>query len=283
LTYSKVTAPLSGRVGLRSVDVGNIIRASDANGLVTIAQLQPIAVFFTIPADDLPPVLRKLRAGAKLPVYAYDKDDVTKIATGTLLTVDNQIDPQTGTSRLKAEFANTDLALFPNQFVNCRMLLETRRGLTLIPAQAVQRGPQGTFVFLAENGTARMRPIEVEVTEAGDTAIAGVRAGELVITEGQDKLIDGMKIDMRQGGPRGSRGKGGWGKGGQGGQGGGGQAAPATGGPGTAVVPGPGATRNPNENAGPAPSKGWGQGRDWKGPGEGSRPPRGQGEGRPNR
>jgi membrane fusion protein, multidrug efflux system len=209
LTYSKITSPITGRIGLRQMDVGNIVHASDQNGLATIAQMQPIAVLFTIPADNLPPVLQKLRAGAKLPVYAYDRDDVNKIATGTLLTVDNTIDTTTGTSRLKAEFANSDFSLFPNQFVNCRLLLDVKHGLTIIPSSAIQRGPQGSFVFVADNGVAHMRPVNASMTEGGEAAVDSVRPSELVITDGQDKLQENAKVDVRApaGGRRGRSGQ----------------------------------------------------------------------------
>jgi multidrug efflux system membrane fusion protein len=290
LTYSKITAPLTGRIGLRQVDVGNIVHASDQNGLATIAQMQPIAVLFTIPADSLPPVLQKLRAGAKLPVYAYDRSDTTQIASGTLLTVDNTIDPTTGTSKLKAQFANADFALFPNQFVNCRLLLDVEHGLTIIPAAAIQRGPQGTFVFVAQNGVAHIRPVNTSISEAGETAVDGLKAGDMVITDGQDKLQDNAKVDVRPagGGPRGRQGQA---QGGNAqGQGGNkqvfvpGQAAPAgapTGGspapgqsmgPGQAIKPQPPAAANPQQQYGTAPSRGPGQGASWKGPGEGGRP-----------
>jgi RND family efflux transporter, MFP subunit len=157
LTYAKITAPLSGRIGLRLIDVGNMIHANDPNGLVMISQLQPISVLFTIPADSLPPVLSKLRAGVHLRVDAYDRDDKNKIATGSLLTVDNQIDPTTGTSRLKAVFPNTDSVLFPNQFVNCRLLLDNKHGAVAVPAAAVLRGPQGTYVYLVKGNVATIR------------------------------------------------------------------------------------------------------------------------------
>jgi multidrug efflux system membrane fusion protein len=290
LTYCKITSPLTGRIGLRQVDVGNIVHASDANGLATIAQMQPIAVLFTIPADSLPPVLKKLRAGAKLPVYAFDRNDTTQIASGTLLTVDNTIDPTTGTSKLKAQFPNSDFALFPNQFVNCRLLLDVEHGLTIIPAAAVQRGPQGTFVFVAQNGVAHITPVNPSISEAGDTAVEGLKAGDMVITDGQDKLQDNAKVDVRAGGtPRGRQAQ----RQAQGGntQGQGenkqvfvpGQTAPAaapTGGspgPGQSMVPGqpvkpqPPAAANPQQQYGTAPSRGPGQGAPWKGPGEGGR------------
>src|SRR5258707_5350951 len=145
LVYSSITAPVGGRLGLRLVDAGNIIRASDANGLVVITQLQPIAAVFTIPQDSLPEVMKRLRAGVPLPVEAYDREQKTRLASGKLLTVDNQIDPATGTIKLKAQFPNEDASLFPNQFVNVRMLLDTRRGATLVPNAAVVRGGEGTF------------------------------------------------------------------------------------------------------------------------------------------
>ncbi len=205
LTYAQITAPISGRIGLRQVDVGNMVHASDQNGLATISQMEPISVLFTIPADDLPQVLRKLRVGAKLRVDAYDRDDVNKIASGTLLTVDNAIDPQTGTSRLKAQFDNSNGMLFPNQFVNCRLLLDMKHGVTIIPSAAIQRGPQGTFVFTATNGTAQIRPVTVASTEEGDSAVDGLAPGEMVVTDGQEKLQAGMKVDVRTGAGRGGR------------------------------------------------------------------------------
>jgi multidrug efflux system membrane fusion protein len=201
LTYSKVTSPLSGRIGLRQVDVGNVVHAADANGMVVIAQMQPITVLFTIPADNLPAVLKKLRGGVKLRVDAYDRDDKNKIATGTLLTVDNQIDQSTGTSRLKAVFDNSDGALFPNQFVNCRLLLDIKHNAVLVSAPAIQRGPQGTFVYLvAPNKTAVVRQVKLGTTEGDDVSIdQGLKGGEIVIIEGQDKLQDGSKVDTRSG------------------------------------------------------------------------------------
>jgi multidrug efflux system membrane fusion protein len=207
--FTKVTAPISGRIGLRQVDVGNIVHASDQTPIAVITQIQPIAVLFTIPADSLQPVLKKLRAGARLSVEAWDRADQNKIATGTLETVDNQIDPQTGTSRLKAVFDNSDGALFPQQFVNARMLLETRRGVTLIPAPAIQRGPQGAYVYVANsNGTANMRPVTLGVTEGNNVEVtSGLVSGELVVVDGQDKLQEGSKVEVRTEQPSGGRGR----------------------------------------------------------------------------
>jgi membrane fusion protein, multidrug efflux system len=200
LTYTKITAPISGRIGLRQVDSGNMVHAADANGIAVITQLQPIAVLFSIPEDQLPPILQKLRQGAKLPTDAYDRDNKQKLASGTLLTVDNQIDATTGTSRLKAVFPNNDYALFPNQFVNVRMSLETRRNATIIPAVAIQRGPTGTFVYLVQDdSTVAVRPVKVGLTQANDVAIDdGLQPGDRVVVDGAEKLTDGMKVTLRQ-------------------------------------------------------------------------------------
>ena len=150
LTYSRITAPLGGRLGLRLVDPGNIVHATDQNGLVVITQLEPIAVVFTIPEDSLPPVLVKLNAGVKLPVDAWDREQKQRLASGTLLTVDNQIDPTTGTVRLKAVFPNADGRLFPSQFVNARLQLDVKRGATVVPAAAIQQSAQGPFVYVVK-------------------------------------------------------------------------------------------------------------------------------------
>jgi membrane fusion protein, multidrug efflux system len=199
LSFTKIVAPISGRIGLRQVDVGNIVHPADQTAVAIITQMQPIAVLFTIPADELQPVLAKLRAGARLPVQAYDRADRNLIATGTLETVDNQIDVNTGTSRLKAVFSNDDNALFPQQFVNARLLLETRRNVTLIPAPAVQRGPQGPYVYtVTPSGTAVMRPITTGETEGTDIQVtSGLVPGEEVITDGQDKLQQNAKVEIR--------------------------------------------------------------------------------------
>ncbi len=198
LAYSTITAPIGGRLGLRLVDAGNIVRAGDANGLVVITQLQPIAAVFTIPQDSLPEVLKRLRSGAPLPVEAYDREQKTKLATGKLLTVDNQIDPTTGTIKLKAQFPNEDGTLFPNQFVNARLQLDTRRGATLVPAAAVQRGVPGTFVYvLKEDRTVALRPVKTGVSEGENVAIdSGLAPGEIVVVEGSDRLRDGAKAEV---------------------------------------------------------------------------------------
>jgi multidrug efflux system membrane fusion protein len=199
LSFTKIPAPIAGRIGLRQVDVGNIIHAADQTPVAVITQMQPIAVLFTIPADDLPPVIARLNTGAKLPVEVFDRADRNRIATGTLETVDNQIDPNTGTSRLKAIFPNTDNALFPQQFVNAHLLLETRHGVVLIPAPAVQRGPQGPYVYVVgPDQNAHMRTVTLGVTEGNDVEVTGgVKAGDLLVTDGQDKLQEGSKVEVR--------------------------------------------------------------------------------------
>ncbi len=199
LVYCRITAPISGRVGLRLVDRGNIVHASDPGGLLVITQVEPIAVIFTIPEDDLPAVLTKLRAGVTLAVEAYDRAGQRKLATGALLTTDNQIDPATGTTRLKAVFDNRDEALFPNQFVNVRLLLEVRKDAVIVPAAAIQRGPQGTFAYVVRaDRTVEVRSLTPGPTTEGETAVdAGLDAGETVVVDGVDKLRPGALVDVR--------------------------------------------------------------------------------------
>jgi multidrug efflux system membrane fusion protein len=199
LIYSRITAPINGRIGLRLVDPGNIVHAGDANGILVITQLQPIAVMFTIPEDSLPAVRNKLQGGATLPVQAFNRDRSQKLGEGRLLTFDNQIDPQTGTSRLKAVFENRDGSLFPNQFTNVRLLVEIQHNQILIPAVAIQRGQQGTFVYVVKpDSTVEVRPVHVGVTEANDSSILqGLRAGETVVTDGTDRLQPGAKVRIR--------------------------------------------------------------------------------------
>jgi multidrug efflux system membrane fusion protein len=199
LIYSRITAPISGRIGLRLVDPGNMVRANDTNGLLVITQLQPIAVVFTIPEDSLPSVLERLNAGEQLTVDAFDREQRNKLATGTLLTVDNQIDPNTGTVRLKATFPNDDGALFPNQFVNARLLLEVKRGTLLVPSAAIQRGPEGPFVFVVkEDKSVSVRAVTVGVVHSEETSIdKGLSANDLVVIDGTEKLREGTKVDVR--------------------------------------------------------------------------------------
>ncbi len=198
LTYSRITAPISGRLGLRQVDPGNIVHASDASGVVVIAQLQPVSVVFTLPEDNISAVMKKLHAGQKLTVDAYDRAGKTKLASGMLLTVDNQIDPATGTIKLKAQFANDDSSLFPNQFVNARMLLDVMREVILIPSAAVQRGTQGTFVYVVgDDQSVTVRTVKLGPTEGETAAIeSGLSAGEIVVVDGTDKLRDGAKVEI---------------------------------------------------------------------------------------
>lgn len=198
LTYSRITSPIAGRVGLRQVDPGNIIHASDANGLVVITQLQPITVVFALPEDSVPTIMRRLVAGETLPVVAYDREQKAQIAKGTLLTVDNQIDPTTGTVKLKALFPNEDNALFPNQFVNARMLVETRRDVVLAPSAAIQRGVQGTYVYVVKpDQSVTVRPVKIGPADGENTSIeTGLAPGEQVVVDGVDKLREGAKVQL---------------------------------------------------------------------------------------
>jgi multidrug efflux system membrane fusion protein len=200
LTYSRVTAPITGRIGLRLIDQGNMIRANDPNnGLAVITQLQPIAVLFTIPEDQLPQVLPKMSAGQQLMVEAYNRDLQQKLATGKLLTIDNQIDPNTGTVKCKAVFSNEDSALFPNQFVNARLLVDTKKNVTIVPAAAIQRSPQGTFVYaVQDDSTVDIRKVVVGPSEGDEVAIeSGLTPGEPVVIEGVDRVQRGTKVAAR--------------------------------------------------------------------------------------
>ena len=196
LVYARITAPISGRVGLRLVDQGNIVHASDTTGLLVITQLQPISVIFTLPQDQLQQVLVKLRGGGQLPVEAYDRDDITKIADGKLATIDNQIDPTTGTYKLKSIFSNEKNVLFPNQFVNVHMLVDTKRNLIIVPAAAIQRGPQGTYVYVVSGGDiVNIRTVTIAQTAGNNIGIgSGINPGDVVVIDGQDKLQDGSKV-----------------------------------------------------------------------------------------
>jgi multidrug efflux system membrane fusion protein len=195
LTYARITAPIAGRLGLRQVDAGNIVRGGDANGIVVITQLQPISVIFTIPQDQLPSVLKRMTGAEKIMTEAWDREGRVKLATGALITADNQIDTTTGTVKLKAEFGNDDGKLFPNQFVNVRMQIETRTAVT-IPAAAIQRGAQGIFVYVVkEDQSVTMRPVKPGPSEAEMTAIeTGLAAGERVVIDGVDRLREGAKV-----------------------------------------------------------------------------------------
>ena len=204
LDFTRVTAPLAGRLGLRQVDVGNMVHASDAAGIVVITQTQPINAVFSIPADNIAAVLRRLRAGDTLAVEALDRDGKTSLASGKLLTVDNQIDVTTGTVKLKAEFANSDQKLFPNQFINARLRVETRHDATLMPVAAIQRGTQGTFVYVVSSDqSVAIRPVTLGPVSGDVVAVEkGLNAGEQVVTDGADKLRDGAKVEVTTPGAR---------------------------------------------------------------------------------
>ena len=221
LAYSRVTAPIGGRLGLRQVDEGNVVRASDTNGLVVITQQQPITVVYTLPQDNLPAVLKRMQSGERIPVEALDRDQNQKnlLGNGVLLTVDNQIDTATGTVRLKAQFPNDDGRLFPNQFVNVRMLIDVRREATTVPSAALQRGARGQFVYVVkEDRTVSLREVKTGPTEGDMTVIeSGVEPGELVVVDGMDRLREGARVELpaadagaapRKGGGDGERRKG---------------------------------------------------------------------------
>jgi len=206
LVYCHITAPVTGRIGLRLVDPGNIVHATDTNAMFVITQLQPIATIFTLPEDNLPDVSRQMAKGT-LEVDAFSRDDQTKLAAGKLLTIDNQIDVTTGTARLKAVFDNKNNALWPNQFVNIRLQLEVRKDSTAIPAAAIQRGPQGTYVFVAKSdSTVDVRPVTIAFTQDNVAVVAsGISPSEVVVTDGQDKLQQGSKIETRAAAPSGNK------------------------------------------------------------------------------
>jgi multidrug efflux system membrane fusion protein len=196
LNYCRIVAPVTGRVGLRQVDQGNYVQVSDANGLVVITQVQPITVIFTLPEDNLPAVLKRLRGGAQLPVAAFDRSQRTKLATGTLSTIDNQIDTSTGTFKLRAQFDNPDEALFPNQFVNVQLLVDTQRDSVIVPTSAIQRGAPGTFVYTVQaDATVKVQTVKLGATADDRVVIAdGLAVGDKVVIDGADKLKDGGKV-----------------------------------------------------------------------------------------
>lgn len=196
LTYCRITAPISGRVGLRLVDAGNIVHASDTNGLLVITQLQPISVIFSLPQDQLPAVNTKLRSGTQLGVDAYDRDDLTKLTSGKLATIDNQIDTTTGTYKLKSVFSNENNILFPNQFVNVHLLVDTKRNLTIVPAAAIQRGPQGTYVYtVGSDGKTKIQTVVIAQTTDNQVGLSsGLNPGDVVVIDGADKLQDGSIV-----------------------------------------------------------------------------------------
>jgi multidrug efflux system membrane fusion protein len=199
LTYARITSPLTGRIGLRLVDPGNIVRTTDQNGLAVITQRQPISVVFTIPQDNLPHVQQQMNAGRRLTVDAYDRDFRTKLGSGTLSAVDSQIDPTTGTIKLKATFANDDDGLFPNQFVNARLLVQTIQRAIIVPSAAIQRGPQRTFVYVVTpNNTVDARDVAVSMSEGDESVVtSGLAGGDVVVTDGVDRLQPGARVQVR--------------------------------------------------------------------------------------
>jgi membrane fusion protein, multidrug efflux system len=199
LAYCRITAPITGRIGLRLVDQGNIVHAADTTGLAVITQLQPIAVDFSIPEDNLPQVVQDMRKGQELPVDAYDRELKNRLAAGMLETFDSQIDQSTGTIKLKAIFQNNDYSLFPNQFVNVKLLVDTKRDTVLVPAAAIQRNPQGAFVYVVKpDNTIEVRTVTVGATQGDVVALdSGVTPGELLVTDGLDKLAEGSKVSVQ--------------------------------------------------------------------------------------
>jgi multidrug efflux system membrane fusion protein len=269
LTYAKITAPISGTIGLRLVDPGNIVRAGDAGGLLVITQLQPISTLFTIPEDALPQVMARIRKGVRLPVDAFNRDNSKKIASGYLLTVDNQIDASTGTSRLKAVFENKDNALFPNQFINVRLLVDTQNDQIVVPTTAVQSGQRGPFVYVVgEDSKVQLRQVEPGAVDGDNTVIKkGVTLEDSLVVDGIDRLQNGSQVRVRKpgedqfGGAGGGRGRGGRGRGAGAG------AAAGGGAPAGDAAPGAGAEGGRGDGAGGGRAGGRGRGR--RGGGEG--------------
>jgi multidrug efflux system membrane fusion protein len=198
LDYATIKAPINGRVGLRLVDPGNIVTAASGTPLVVITQLQPITVIFSVAEDYLPQIQKQLRQGNKMSVDAFDRNQQIKLTSGKLLTLDNQIDTTTGTVKLKAIFENSDVSLFPNQFVNARLLVDTQQNATLVPAAAIQRNAQGAFVYLVKsNQTAAIQSVTIGTTDGGNAAVQGVKSGDVVAITGFDKLQDGVKVSVQ--------------------------------------------------------------------------------------
>jgi multidrug efflux system membrane fusion protein len=198
LVYCQITSPISGRVGLRLVDPGNIVHAADTNAMLVITQLQPISVLFSVAEDYLPQIQKQLRGGNRLSVDAFDRSQQTKLSSGTLLTFDNVIDTTTGTVRLKATFPNRDNALFPQQFVNARLLVATQHGVILVPTAAIQRNAQDSFVYVVKpDQTVAMQTVSVGTTDANVAAVEGLKPGDVVAVDGFDKLQNGVKVSVR--------------------------------------------------------------------------------------
>ena len=199
IAYCRIVAPIGGRVGLRQVDQGNYVQVTDPNGIVVITQIQPISVIFAVPEDNLPQIAARLKGGATLPVTAFDRANVKSLATGTLTTFDNQIDTTTGTFKLRAGFANENDALFPNQFVNARLLVDTLSGAVVVPNAAVQLGPNGNFVYVVkDDDTVTVRNIKIGPADADRTSVSsGLAVGEKVVIDGADRLREGAKVAVR--------------------------------------------------------------------------------------
>ena len=209
LGYCRITSPITGRVGLRIVDPGNIVHAADTNGMLVITQLQPINMLFSVAEDYLPQIRQQLRRGNRLTVDAFDRTQQTKLSSGALLTFDNEIDTTTGTIKLKATFPNADNALFPNQFVNARLLVATQRGVILVPSVAIQRNAQESFVYVVKpDQTVAMQTVNVGTTDGNVTAVDGLKSGDVIAVDGFDKLQNGIKISMRATTAQGRRNKG---------------------------------------------------------------------------
>lgn len=199
LTYSRITAPISGRAGLRLVDPGNVVTASGTAGIVVLTQTEPISVVFTLPEDSLGTLMPRIRSGARLPVEVLDRSGATHLADGTVLTADNEVDPATGTVKVKAVFDNRDHVLFPSQFVNVRLRADTARHQLVVPASAVQQGPQGPFVFVVRDRKAVVQPVTTGIVEGERISVrSGLTAGETVITDGVDRLRDGTAVEVRR-------------------------------------------------------------------------------------
>lgn len=192
--FCHIVAPISGRVGLRLVDPGNVVQSTGTLTLAVVAQIQPITVIFTVPEDNLGPVQQRLRKNAKLAVDAFDRAALNQIASGTLITLDNQIDTTTGTVKARASFNNKDAALFPNEFVNVRLLVDTHRGATLIPSSTIQHNGKTAFVYVLQDNVAHMRVIQPGVTNAGTTEVTGIAPGDVLANSSFDKLQDNAKV-----------------------------------------------------------------------------------------
>jgi multidrug efflux system membrane fusion protein len=200
VAYTRIASPITGVVGLRLVDAGNIVHSADTNAMLVITQIQPISVIFTVAEDQLPPIVQKVRAGQKLPVDAWDRDLKNKLASGTLSTLDNQIDQTTGTLKLRAIFNNDNRGLFPNQFVNARLLVQEKHGVTLIPSAAIQRNTQSTYVYLVKpDSTVATQTIQLGTTEGDQSEVtSGLEPGAVVVLSGVDKLEEGSKVTAHE-------------------------------------------------------------------------------------